>query len=110
MLPPPTSAVAIFVEQGHTQLIDATELVCIAVKYEWCHGLPKSESDNACGCSRFDTSTNTCPTAEICDTSYITPKKNAKNDWRRQGGNIVSTDGRFIIRHQCDAGHLVNGF
>uniref|UniRef100_A0A915KUP6 Uncharacterized protein n=1 Tax=Romanomermis culicivorax TaxID=13658 RepID=A0A915KUP6_ROMCU len=47
------------------------------------YGLPKSESDDACRCSGFSTSTDTCPTAaatEIRDTDHFTLVKDAEND------------------------------
>uniref|UniRef100_A0A915IRN1 Uncharacterized protein n=1 Tax=Romanomermis culicivorax TaxID=13658 RepID=A0A915IRN1_ROMCU len=55
--------------------------------------------------SGFRTDTVTCLAAaasEICDEGQCKPIKDAKNDWRHQHGHVVSTDGRFPIRHRHD--------
>uniref|UniRef100_A0A915IYK8 Uncharacterized protein n=1 Tax=Romanomermis culicivorax TaxID=13658 RepID=A0A915IYK8_ROMCU len=51
--PPPVPALAIFVKQGGTQLIDVRDPVHIAIKCAEGHGLPTLESDDACHSSGF---------------------------------------------------------
>uniref|UniRef100_A0A915JWB6 Secreted protein n=1 Tax=Romanomermis culicivorax TaxID=13658 RepID=A0A915JWB6_ROMCU len=52
-----------------------------------------------------------CPAvADIRDPGQRKPIKDTENDWRCQHNRVVSTDRRFLIRHPCDGGRLVNGF